>query len=379
MSIREIEKNKRYQIEIPLGYRGSQKVRHFETYYGTKKDAKIKEYQLKIQLKEGSYIRKSDMTFEDLSREYLKIQKGILSLKTYVNYEHRMITINEHLGYIKLKNLNAKILENFYDYLRKDYISIRGKHISSTTVQHYYMIINNMLEHAIKWDYITYNPNQRIDKPKRTRANISCYSPEEVDKLMEVLKKEPLKHQAVIQLALDLGCRRGELLGLTWDDIDFKTGKVVINKALQYAFGKTYEKETKTENSNRVNYISKQTLNLLSRYRKEQMEKKMLLGSKWIDTNRVFTTDFGGDMHPDTPTRMLANIIAKYKLKKITFHGLRHTNVSLMISKGVQTQIISRKVGHSSVQTTDRIYSHFFDDEFKAVANVMDEVLSGAN
>lgn len=379
MSVREIERNKRYQIEIPLGYRGGQKIRHYETFYGNKKDAKLKEYHLKIQLKDGSFTKKADMTFEDLSREYLKIQKGILSPKTYINYEHRMITINEHLGYIKLKNLNAKVIENFYDYMRKDYVSIRGKHISSTTVQHYYTIVNNMLEQAVRWDYMTYNPNKRIAKPKRVKTNIQCYSPEEVDKLVEVLKNEPIKYQAVILLALDLGCRRGELTGLTWDDIDFKTGKVTINKTTQYCYGKIYEKETKTENSNRVNFISKTTLNIMRKYQKEQMERKMKLGSKWIDTNRVFTTDFGGNMHPDTPTKLLDQIIEKYHLKRITFHGLRHTNVSLMISKGVQAQIISRKVGHSSVQTTDRIYSHFFEDEFKEVANVMDGVLSHVN
>ena len=66
-------------------------------------------------------------------------------------------------------------------------------------------------------------------------------------------------------------------------------------------------------------------------------------------------------------------------MKRITFHGLRHTNVSLMISKGIQAQIISRKVGHSSVQITDRIYSHFFEDEFKEVANVMDDVFTRVN
>ena len=81
-------------------------------------------------------------------------------------------------------------------------------------------------------------------------------------------------------------------------------------------------------------------------------------------------------MHPDTPSNILDKVIAKYGLKRITFHGLRHTNVTLMISKGIQSQIISRKVGHSSVQITDRIYSHFFEDEFKEVANVMDDVLS---
>lgn len=180
-------------------------------------------------------------------------------------------------------------------------------------------------------------------------------------------------------LALDLGCRRGEITGLTWDDIDFDTGKVTINKTTQYAYGKIYEKDTKTENSNRVNFISKTTLNVLRKHQKEQLETKMKLGSKWINTNRVFTTDNGGNMHPDTPTKLLDHVIAKYKLKRITFHGLRHTSISLMISKGVQSQIISRKVGHSSVQITDRIYSHFFEDEFKDVANVMDEVLSGAN
>ena len=81
-------------------------------------------------------------------------------------------------------------------------------------------------------------------------------------------------------------------------------------------------------------------------------------------------------MHPGTPTKILDQVIKKHNLKRITFHGLRHTNVTLMISKGIQTQIISRKVGHSSVQTTDRIYSHFFEDEFKNVANVMEEFLT---
>lgn len=81
-------------------------------------------------------------------------------------------------------------------------------------------------------------------------------------------------------------------------------------------------------------------------------------------------------MHPDTPTKILDQVIKKHNLKRITFHGLRNTNVTLMISNGIQTQIISRKVGHSSVQTTDRIYSHFFEDEFKNVHNVMEEFLT---
>ena len=215
-----------------------------------------------------------------------------------------------------------------------------------------------------------------IDKPKKAKTDIPYYTPEEVEKLISVLQLEPIKYQAIILLALDLGCRRGELTGLTWEDIDFETGRVQINKTTQYAYGEIFEKGTKTANSERVNYISQTTIEILKRWQKEQLKQKLLLGSKWQGSKRVFTTDYGADIHPDTPTKILGKIINKYSLKKITFHGLRHTNVTLMIAKGIQTQIISRKVGHSSVQTTDRVYSHFFEDEFKNVPNVMEEFLT---
>lgn len=100
----------------------------------------------------------------------------------------------------------------------------------------------------------------------------------------------------------------------------------------------------------------------------------MLLESKWQGSKKIFTTDYSADMHPDTPTKILDQVIKKHNLKRITFHGLRHTNVTLMISKGIQTQIITRKVGRSSVQVTDAYYSHFFEDEFKQAANSMSDI-----
>ena len=204
------------------------------------------------------------------------------------------------------------------------------------------------------------------------------YSPEEVDKLIEVLHNEPLRYQAIILLALDLGCRRGELTGLTWDDVDLKTGKVTINKVTQYANKKVYEKETKTENSNRTNFISESTINVLKKYRQEELEKQMRLGPKWIPTNRVFTGRFGGDLFPDYPTRMFYNLQKKYNLKRISFHGLRHTHVSLMMLQGIPLALISRKVGHSSSQITDTIYTHVHNEEFRAIANAMQNVFVAA-
>ena len=376
MSVRELIRNKKYQIEIVIGYNGDAKIRHYETFLGKKSEAKLREYELKILLKEGSSFQKNNLTVKELSLEYLKYQKDLLSPKTYINYDYRLRLVMKRIGYVKLKELNVKILENFYYYLRHSYISARGKPLSPTTIQSYYCIINNMLGYAVKCEYIRNNPNKKIDKPKRAKTNIQFYTPDEVEKLITALNTEPIKHQAIIMLALDLGCRRGELTGLTWDDIDFETRKVNINKTTQYAYGKIFEKGTKTENSERINYITDTTVRILKKYQADQLRKRLLLGSKWQGSKRVFTTDTGRDMHPDTPTAILQQIIKRHGLKRITFHGLRHTNVTLMIAKGIQTQIISRKVGHSSVQTTDRIYSHFFEDEFKDVANVMEDYLS---
>ena len=81
-------------------------------------------------------------------------------------------------------------------------------------------------------------------------------------------------------------------------------------------------------------------------------------------------------MHPDTPSKIFQKIIKKYSLRKITFHSIRHTSISLLIREGIQAQIISRKAGHSGIQITHSIYSDFFDDEFQQTANVMDNILN---
>lgn len=99
------------------------------------------------------------------------------------------------------------------------------------------------------------------------------------------------------------------------------------------------------------------------------------MGNKWQNSIRVFTTEYGEDMHPDRPYKILKHIIKKYDLKDITFHGLRHTSISLQINSGIQTQIISKRAGHSNISITHSIYSHFFDNGFKEVADKMDTFL----
>ena len=371
MSVKEIERNKKYKITVAIGYNGNKRINHYETFYGGKKEAILRENEIKSQLKNNSFVNKSKITMKELLEEWLEYSRDIWSPKTYIANTHWCEIINKSIGHIKLQDINVKILEDFYKELRENTT------YSDKTIQHFYTIITTSLKRAIIWGYIVNNPNSFIEKPKVRKKEIQCYSPEEVEKLLECIKNESLKYQAMIYLAIDSGARRGEIVGLTWNDVDLKKQTLNINKSVQYTkeLG-IFEKTTKTQTSDRIIYLSNKTIEILKAYQKEQLENKLKLGSKWENSKRIFTTIVGGDMHPDTPSQILEKIIKKYNLKRISFHGLRHTSISLQISSGIQAQIISKRAGHSSISTTHSIYSHFFDNEFKEVASAMNNILS---
>lgn len=369
MAIKEISKNK-YRIDVPIGYNGNKRIRHIETINCTKKEAVLRENQIKLEIKNNTYINKQKVTVSVFINEWLKSIKNTVAIKTYKNYELYCNNICKSLGHIKLINLNGKALDSFYNDLRTS-----GKY-ADRTIKDHYTAMTTILNTAINWGYLNVNPNLKAKHIKVPKKEIECYSPEEVNQLISTLNTQPIKYKALILLALDSACRRGELTGLTWDDIDFEKGTININKATQYVAGYgIFEKTPKTNSSNRTVYIASTTINVLKEYKKNQLFEKMKLGNKWENSNRVFTSITGGNMHPNTPSKILDKIIKENNLKHISFHGLRHTSISLQIASGIQVQIISKRAGHSNLSTTHKIYSHFFDEEFQEVADKMDEYL----
>lgn len=374
------KRNKSFQIEVIKGYyydeEGKKKhIRHSETFYGKKSDARIRENEIKQAIKKGTFIDGSNLTLTDYINLFRKNYMAVeLAPKTIESYEVLFVRIIEELGHYKLKDIRAIHLVEFYNRLRR---INKPKQLSDNTVLHYYVLINRMLVIAVKWDLIEFNPNSKIDRPKLKKKELIIYDKDMTLKLFRCIDNECIKYQAVMYLAIDSGARRGELTGLNWNDVNLDKGTISINKVTQVANHQILEKGYPKNNSSvRTINISDKTREILITYKEEQEELKEKLGSKWIDSNKLFINDFGGFMHPDTPSKIFLKIRQKNKLPHMKFHGLRHTSASLQIYEGVHMKVISKRLGHSSCSTTDLIYSHVDDKLDKEVANVFNNIFN---
>lgn len=178
----------------------------------------------------------------------------------------------------------------------------------------------------------------------------------------------------MIYLAIDIGLREGELTGLKWEDINFDTCEVNINKQRHYIAGYgNIEGKPKTEAGIRTVTASKTVISLLKEYKKQQNENRLKFGTAWQNGQYVFLHEDGKPISTQRPYKWFTNFLNRYNLPKITFHQLRHTNASLLISSGEDIVTVSGRLGHADKNVTLNTYSHIIKSKEAQVANKMDE------
>jgi len=177
--------------------------------------------------------------------------------------------------------------------------------------------------------------------------------------------EDDIRLKAIIYLTAFTGARLGEVSGLCWADVDFENNRITIRRAAQYVNNKRiekekriFEKEPKNETSIRTIAIPDVLLSVLKAYKRYQLEQRLLLGSDWKTNDRVVKAWDGSACHPDFPSKAFKAFREKNNLPPLTFHQLRHSNASLLIAEGVDVATISKRLGHSNLGTTTKIYSH---------------------
>ncbi|MCH5197353.1 MAG: site-specific integrase [Oscillospiraceae bacterium] len=206
---------------------------------------------------------------------------------------------------------------------------------------------------------MTSNPCARVKPPKKNKKEAVYLEKEDVEKLLIDLEHEELVYIALIQLYLFTGMRRGEALGLTWRDINFEKNLIDINKERIYVHNQGVIVDTpKNETSVRVIKVPTCVMELLKAWKEQQNKNRLIYGDMYFVSDWVFTNILGKPFHSDSISSWFRNFIDKNNLPKIHLHSLRHTNASLLIASGIDIKTVSKRLGHSNVQTTGVIYTH---------------------
>lgn len=255
------------------------------------------------------------------------------------------------------------------------------KALSGKTVLNYHRLISSVLETAVKWQIILSNPCSRVKPPKANRQEARYLDEKQSEIILNRLENEPLKFRAMITLLLYSGMRRGELCGLTWQDIDFDNAIVDINKSSLYLPGKgIFDDKPKNQTSSRVIKIPRSVLELLQLWKDEQDSSCAVMGTAWQGerglTCKVFTQDNGLPLHPSTVTNSYNKFIKSCGLPDSSIHSLRHTNATLMIASGVDIRTVSKRLGHAQTSTTANIYTHAIKTADELAAEVIDDILT---
>ena len=245
--------------------------------------------------------------------------------------------------------------------------------LSNKTILEHHRLISTILAQAEKELLIPYNPAARATPPKAPRPEPDYYQPEEVNRILDKLETAPIKWRACTYLLIDTGCRRAEIAGLKWSDIDLNDGIVIIRRNLHYSskLG-IYEGPTKNEKG-RVLRIAPETVAVLREHQAEQEKQREAVGDRWEETGFVFTKEHGQPMNPDSITDWLNKFSLADDIPHIHPHAFRHTAASTMIANGVDIVTTAGELGHNPA-TTEMYYAHVINEAKARAGSVRSSV-----
>lgn len=290
----------------------------------------------------------------------------------------------------KISELTGIKIDTLFDTVERSNV------LSESSILYHHRVISSILNCAVQWQFILNNPALRVKPPKVEKREARHFDAEQVDYMFKLLEDEPIKYRTMIYLCIFAGLRAGELSGLDWSDIDWENNILKIRQSAQYLPGiGTFTKTPKNMSSDRSISLPDIIMAILTEYKLWQNEEKTKLGDLWDDKcNRIFTTRDGKPMFPDTPSKWFNKFIKKhndkvmndntitkedkekYLLNMVNFHGLRHTNATLLIGQGVDIATVSKRLGHAEISTTLNIYTHTFQKSDRAAADKLENLFN---
>ncbi len=362
----------RYQITVE-GERDpvtGKRNRVYKNVSGSKKEANAVMHQLITEMEKGKAVKKSAaISVGDWMDEWINLYLPHIEETTRVGYKTKLkCYIRPALGDIKLTFLRT-------GHIQKMVNDMMDRGLSAKNIKDTYINVNAAMKQAVKLRLIPYNPCEGVTLPKRKKYKAKVYSPQMITTLLATAKDTDM--YLPILLCVTAGVRRGELLALSWSDVDFEKNTISIRNNLVRGEKGFIIKPPKSEAGLRDIHLGNQVMYEL-RKAKSKHFADIRLGIKPASTCPLVVCQENGEPYtPDAMSRKWKRFLVAHKLPDISLHGLRHSNATALMQAGVNPKVVQQRLGHSDVSITLNTYTHVLPEmDIDAASKIEDIMLA---
>lgn len=319
-------------------------------------------------------VRKATLT-NYVREEWLPVVSHALKPTTFLNYEKMAEQrILPHLGDLRLGELTPAAIARCYALLRMSGRRDGRGGLSETSIEHTHRLLHKILSDAVRSGLLHRNPADGVIKPRRRQREMRVWTAEQVRAFLDSTADHRLG--PLFTLAAMTGMRRGELLGLEWDDVDLLERTVVVRRS---RVAVAYDVSTGTPKSGegRLIDLDERTASALRAWRKIQKEERLVAGPEWAESSWVFTDEFGRPMHPHAVFGYFERAVRDSGLPALNFHGLRHSHATVLLQAAVPVRVVAERLGHSDPAMTLRVYQHVVPGMQRQAATRAAEIVFG--
>ena len=358
-----------WTARLNLGYQNGRRRR--KDFYGrTRREVQQKLAAGQRALQDSLPIPAERQRFGAFLVKWLEdVARPNLRPRVFVRYRE-LLTLHAipALGTRPLAKVTPQDLQGLYAGL--------GEKLAPRTVGHVHRVLHRALQDALRWGLVARNVCDAVKPPKVQAQEMRALSPSEARQLLTAAAGNPL--EALYVLAVTVGLRQGELLGLKWADLDLDGGRLQVRRSIARVNGHGWlEQEPKSAKSRRSVALTPLAVETLQRHRQRQLERR-LEALTWEDNGFVFANEVGRPMTPENLTqRSFQPLLERAGLPRMRFHDLRHTAATLLLAQGVHPKIVSEMLGHSQIAITLDLYSHVTPTLQAEAAERMQAVLAG--
>lgn len=341
-----------------------------KSVYGkTKGEAKAKLKEVQSRLEDGQPASDATITLEKWAAQWVETALAASSRKENTKALYASL-ISKHiaptkLGQMRLDRIKPSSIDGWILELRRrtktDMVSPgvtkEVRLLADSSIVRCFQVLRVCIDGAVRDGILGKNPVHAVKTPTAQRKEALFMSPEQVALLL--VAADNSRYWTLFAFIAATGTRKGEALGLRWEDIDFAVGSVTIRRTLYRLGGELKTSSPKSATSGRVLYPAPELMAELETARRQQRKDRMLARNRWEDSGFVFTTEVGGPMDPRNSLRAFKVATAAAGLPaKVTLHTLRHSAATTMLDDGIHLKAVSDMLGHASVQITGDTYSH---------------------